>query len=155
MLDEMRRDGAFVGRWESPDPAAGESTIQCKFTSQPDRRLSLSLIAEELDKVRALVAKRLATDYIILTNHPITGASELQIKAAFEQAGVGRCRIFGYDWIVRQIRSSPRLRMLAPRLYGLGDLTESARCSRILTGPTNFEHNGRWSPTPGRDGSLP
>ena len=32
--------------------------------------------------------------------------------------------MFGYEWIVRQIRSSPRLRMMAPRLYGLGDLSE-------------------------------
>ncbi len=118
------RDGAFVGRWDGEDPAAGESTIQCKFTSKQDENLTLSLIQEELAKAQALAAKGLAKDYIILTNHPCTGASEIQIKDAFHGVGVGRCRVFGRDWIVRQIKSSPRLRMMAPRLYGLGDLSE-------------------------------
>ncbi len=90
----------------------------------PQRGLSVSMLSEELEKARILAAKGLATDYIILTNHPITGASDIQIKADFEAAGVGRCRVFGYDWIVSQIRSSPRLRMMAPRLYGLGDLSD-------------------------------
>ena len=122
--NDAGRDGAFVGRWEGDDPAAGESTIQCKFTSRPNNNLSMSLLRDELEKARALAARGLATDYVILTNHPVTGASDLDIKAAFEAVGVGRCRVFGYDWIVRQIRSSPRLRMMAPRLYGLGDLSD-------------------------------
>src|ERR1051326_6357748 len=33
--NDAGRDGAFVGRWDAADPAAGESTIQCKFTSRP------------------------------------------------------------------------------------------------------------------------
>jgi hypothetical protein len=82
------------------------------------------MLSDELEKAQTLAAKGLAADYVILTNHPVTGASDLQIKEAFEAVGVGRCRIFGYDWIVRQIRSSPRLRMMAPRLYGLGDLSD-------------------------------
>jgi hypothetical protein len=118
------RDGAFVGRWEGEDPVAGESTIQCKFTSKIDENLTLSMLEGELSKAQALAIRGLANDYIILTNHPVTGASDLQIKAAFEAVGVGRCRVFGRDWIVRQIKTSPRLRMMAPRLYGLGDLSE-------------------------------
>lgn len=118
------RDGAFVGRWEGTDQAAGESTIQCKFTSKPDNNLSLSMLSDELKKASDLATSGLAMDYIILTNHPITGKSELQIKDAFQKAGVGRCRTFGYDWIMQQIRASPRLRMMAPRLYGLGDLSD-------------------------------
>jgi len=31
--NDAGRDGAFVGRWDGSDPSAGESTIQCKFTS--------------------------------------------------------------------------------------------------------------------------
>lgn len=122
--NDAGRDGAFVGRWDGDDPAAGESTIQCKFTSQTKNNLTVSKLNDELDKARLLAAKGLANDYIILTNHQLTGANEIKIKAAFENAGVGRCRVFGYEWIVRQIRSSPRLRMMAPRLYGLGDLSE-------------------------------
>ncbi len=122
--NDAGRDGAFVGRWEGDDPAAGESTIQCKFTSRQGLNLSLSMLGEEVEKARALANKGLASDYIILTNHPVTGASEIKIREAFEAAGVGRCRIFGFDFIVRQIRTSPRLRMIAPRLYGLGDLSD-------------------------------
>jgi hypothetical protein len=122
--NDAGRDGAFVGRWEGEDPAAGESTIQCKFTSEPRSNLTLSMLGEELEKAAALASKGLASDYVILTNHSITGASEILIKSAFEKAGVGRCRIFGYEYIVRQIKSSPRLRMMVPRLYGLGDLSD-------------------------------
>jgi hypothetical protein len=118
------RDGAFVGRWDNADPSAGESTIQCKFTSHAHRRLSGSLLSDEIIKVRKLVSKGLANDYIIITNHSLTGASELQIRKQFEAAGVTKCQIFAYDWIIRQIRSSPKLRMMCPRLYGLGDLTD-------------------------------
>jgi len=82
------------------------------------------MLSDELPKAARLASKGLANDYIILTNHPVTGESDLAIKAAFEAVGVGRCRILGLDWINRQIKTSPRLRMMAPRLYGLGDLSE-------------------------------
>lgn len=123
-MNDAGRDGAFIGRWDGDDPAAGESTIQCKFTSLTKNNLTLSKLDDEIDKARSLAAKGLAADYIILTNHQVTGTNEIKIKAAFEEVGVGRCRVFGYEWIVRQIRSSPRLRMMAPRLYGLGDLSD-------------------------------
>lgn len=120
--NDAGRDGAFVGRWEGDSSSAGESTIQCKFTSRQGANLSLSMLADELEKASRLSNKGLVSDYIILTNHPITGKSELAIKTAFQSAGVGRCRVFGADWITRQIQSSPKLRMMAPRLYGLGNL---------------------------------
>ena len=122
--NDAGRDGAFVGRWDGDDPAAGESTIQCKFTSKQELNLSLSMLVDELEKARRLAGKGLADDYIILTNHPVTGESELAIKEAFVAVGVKTCRVFGADWITRQIRTSPRLRMMVPRLYGLGDLND-------------------------------
>lgn len=122
--NDAGRDGGFVGSWEGDDQAAGESTIQCKFTSKVGENLSLSMLQDELVKAARLAQRGLANDYIIITNHPVTGASDLRIREAFLNAGVGRCRVFGHDFIVRQIKTSPRLRMMAPRLYGLGDLTE-------------------------------
>lgn len=116
------RDGAFVGRWDSA--TSGNSTIQCKFTSDPASNLTLSMLSEELPKARSLAKEHLADDYVILTNHTITGASELKIRAAFEATGVGRCRVFHRDWIVQKVKDSPRLRMMVPRLYGLIDLSE-------------------------------
>ena len=122
--NDAGRDGAFVGRWDGEEPAAGESTIQCKFTSKSEKNLTISKLSDELTKVKSLAAKGLATDYIILTNYKVSGATENKIKTAFESVGVGRCRVFGYEWIVRMIRKSPRLRMMAPRLYGLGSLSD-------------------------------
>lgn len=116
------RDGAFVGRWDGQ--TAGNSTIQCKFTSKANYNLKLSMLSEELPKARSLAQRKLADDYVILTNHTITGASELKIREAFEAAGVGRCRVFHRDWIVQKVKDSPRLRMMVPRLYGLIDLGE-------------------------------
>jgi len=119
--NDAGRDGAFTGRWNGN--VKGESTIQCKFTSKKDKNLTLSMLNDELSKVKHLVKNGLADDYIILTNHPITGASELKIKNAFQNIGVGRCRVFHRDWIVQRIYDSPTLRMMVPRLYGLSDLT--------------------------------
>jgi hypothetical protein len=117
--NDAGRDGAFVGRW---DDREGNSTIQCKFTSKNDKTLTLSMLDDELPKVRRLARKKLADDYIIITNCTVTGASELKIREAFEQAGAGRCRVFHRDWIIERIRDSARLRMMVPRLYGLMDL---------------------------------
>ena len=72
------RDGAFVGRWGDH---TGNSTIQCKFTSKNDKNLTLSMLGDELPKVRRLARKKLADDYIILTNHTVTGATELKTSA--------------------------------------------------------------------------
>jgi len=119
--NDAGRDGAFIGLWDSEE--AGESTIQCKFTSDSDRNLVLSMLTDELPKAKRLAEKGLADDYIILTNHPITGESELRIREAFQSNGVGRCRVFHRDWILARIRESPKLRMMVPRLYGLIDLT--------------------------------
>ena len=122
--NDAGRDGAFLGKWNGDDRAAGESVIQCKFTSRPNQNLTLSLLSDELPKAARLAEKGRANDYIILTNHPVTGKSDLAIREAFQAQGVGRCLVFGNDWISRQIRTSPRLRMMAPRLYGLGDLSD-------------------------------
>lgn len=119
--NDAGRDGAFVGHWDDKS-SAGDSTIQCKFTSKVEANLTLSMLSDELPKAAALAKRGLADDYIILTNHSITGASELKIRAAFEQAGVGKCRVFGKEWIAQRIDASPRLRMMVPRLYGLADL---------------------------------
>lgn len=118
------RDGAFVGTWKAHGAHAGSSTIQCKFTSTVDQNLTLSKLRTELVKAQALARRGLASDYIILTNHPVTGASELAIRDAFKAVGVGECRVFHRDWIITHIRASARLRMLAPRLYGMGDLSD-------------------------------
>jgi hypothetical protein len=70
--NDAGRDGAFVGRWDGAG-SKGNSTIQCKFTSNPAQNLTLSMLKEELPKAKRLVKAKLADDYVILTNHTITG----------------------------------------------------------------------------------
>lgn len=101
------RDGAFVGRWDGR--SKGNTTIQCKYTSKPQHNLVLSMLKDELPKAKRLAKQRLADDYIILTNHTVTGASEIKIKQAFEKAGVERCRVFHRDWIAARVADSSRL----------------------------------------------
>lgn len=122
------RDAAFMGSWEGPEGTTLKSTIQCKFSEKPGSNLVLSDLTDELPKAAKLAGEGLADDYIIITNAGISGDMEARICAAFEQVGVKKCRIFGGTWISQQLIESPRLRMLVPRVYGIGDL------SHIITG---------------------
>lgn len=117
------RDGAFIGRWQG-GAEGGKSTIQCKFTSKPDANLSLANVKGEITKAERLVKKGLAEDYVLLTNFGVSGDSASEIAAAFEAVGVKTCLVLGRDWITQQIRESSRLRVMVPRVYGLGDLSE-------------------------------
>lgn len=117
------RDGAFVGRWQD-EASDRKSTIQCKFTSKPSATLSLANVNLELTKAKRLAAKGLAEDYVLLTNFGISGDSAAAISAAFEAVGVKECLLLGRDWITQQIKESSRLRVMVPRVYGLGDLSE-------------------------------
>src|ERR1700728_2433673 len=120
------RDGAFTGRWK-PDgtvPLDGEYVFQCKHTSIPDNTLSLSDVADELDKAMRLVNQGRCDIYVLMTNARLTGDSELQIVNAFKDRGVKHVQVFGATWMNSTIAASSRLRRLVPRLYGLGDLTQ-------------------------------
>jgi hypothetical protein len=120
------RDGAFAGTWKPKkgDSLKGAFVIQCKFSSKPTKVLKVSDVAEEIEKARRLVQLKRCDCYLLLTNLEISGAGDLKIDEAFRAAGVKEFRCFGADWINQQIRDYKRLRMLVPRVYGLGDLSE-------------------------------
>lgn len=120
------RDGAFAGKWS---PKAGETlsgrfVIQCKFTSKAQKTLKLSDISDELEKAKRLVERKRCDCYLLLTNFGISGTQDEKIEAAFTAVGVRQFRCFGADWISQQIREHKRLRMLVPRVYGQGDLSQ-------------------------------
>jgi hypothetical protein len=118
------RDGAFLGTWDA-DGTAHKSTLQCKFIGKPGATLSLSGLKNELAKATKLVEQGLAEDYVILTNAGVTGDADQQICAAFQAGGVKTCRVFGGTWIVEQLVTRPHLRMMVPRVYGIGDLSHT------------------------------
>lgn len=113
------RDGAFVGV-----SAGSRSTIQCKFTSRADATLGIAELAAELSKVQSLASRGLADDYVILTNFGVSGVAAAEIEERFKAAGARIVRTYGRDWITAQIRERSRLRMMVPRVYGLGDLSQ-------------------------------
>jgi hypothetical protein len=121
------RDGAFKGKWkpEGGEAFSGSFTVQCKFISKRDGRLRLSDLADEFEKAKKLASRGLATNYIIMTNASLTARSEAEMKRAFERIPrLKRFAGYGGEWISRVIRETPRLRMLVPRVYGLGDLSQ-------------------------------
>lgn len=126
-LNDGGRDGAFHGTWAPHAGASyeGSFTVQCKFTSQPTKLLKLSDLKDELKKGARLAAKGLSDNYFLFTNARLTGANEEKIKDAFEKvSGLNCFAAFGPERISQMIRESARLRMLVPRVYGLGDLSQ-------------------------------
>lgn len=124
--NDAGRDGAFAGSWNpvSGDALNGEFVIQCKFTSKIGYGLKKSDINDEIPKVRKLVADGLCDIYILMTNAGVSAKQETQIKSALLDAGAKYVLIYGSTWIESQIKENTRLRMLVPRVYGLGDLSQ-------------------------------
>jgi len=124
--NDAGRDGAFTGSW-TPEPGqhlSGSFVIQCKFSSKGGYLLTKSDMADETPKVRKLVVDGLCDVYVLMTNAGVSGKQEAQIKAELNGAGVRHVLIYGSTWIEEQIKENTRLRMLVPRVYGLGDLSQ-------------------------------
>lgn len=124
--NDAGRDGAFTGTW-TPVPGqflSGNFVIQCKFSSKAAYLLTKSDITGELPKVRKLVTDGLCDVYVLMTNAGVSGRQEAQIKKQLIGAGVKHLLIYGSTWIEDQIKENTRLRMLVPRVYGLGDLSQ-------------------------------
>lgn len=120
------RDGAFQGTWETKQGESfqGSFTVQCKFTGKRDKTLTLPDLKDEILKAERLVTRGLADNYILFTNARLTGVSEEKIQEAFLKTGVNNFAAYGCERISQIIRESARLRMLVPRVYGLGDLSQ-------------------------------
>ncbi len=120
------RDGAFSGTWKTQghEDLSGPFVIQCKFTSKPNHVLPLSAIADEVEKAARLVAAGRCDSYILMTNADLTGTRAADVTDRLALVGVKHLRIFGSTWVTQQIRESKHLRMLVPRVYGLGDLSQ-------------------------------
>jgi len=120
------RDGAFTGNW-SPvghEHLSGHFVIQCKFTSRSNYVLRTGDLSDEIQKTRRLVANGLCDSYVLMTNAGLSGRRAEEVTALFKDAGVKHVAVFGSTWINQQIRENRRLRLLVPRVYGLGDLSQ-------------------------------
>lgn len=120
------RDGAFTGIWQSSKGESfnGAFVIQCKFTNKNNCHLHISTLSDEIKKVRELVNKGICDSYLLMTNAGVSGTCAAKIKEQLKTAGVRHIGIYGSSWINQQINDHKRLRMLVPRVYGLGDLSQ-------------------------------
>jgi hypothetical protein len=82
------------------------------------------ILTNEIPKVRKLVDEGRCDVYVLMTNAGVSGKQEAQIRSDLEGTGAKHVLIFGPTWIEEQIKESTRLRMLVPRVYGLGDLSQ-------------------------------
>lgn len=121
------RDGAFYGSSSNllEGSEKGSYTVQCKHTSTSGKNISLESLSDELIKAKRLAAKGLATNYLLMTNYSVTGKSEEEIRKAFLNVkGIKWFGLYGSTWINSRIRENSKLRMLVPRIYGIGDLSQ-------------------------------
>ena len=120
------RDGAFIGVWEQRggETFSGEFVIPAKHTRKPDATLGPADLADELEKAERLAGSGRCDVYLLMTNARITGQTEEKLQTALRSRGIHQSLVLGSTWINATIAENPRLRMLVPRLYGLGDLTQ-------------------------------
>ena len=99
------------------------ATVQCKFSSHATRTLKSSDLAKEEEHIEALKAAGYADTYVLMTSMSVSAPVAKQIRTRLCDLGVRYPHVFGKEFLGRAIRSSPRLRALVPRVYGLGDLS--------------------------------
>ena len=120
------RDGAFTGTWGAmgQEDLSGSYVVQCKFTGKADGRLRTSDLSDEAEKARRLVAQGHCDSYMLMTNAGVSGVQNTNIQGLFKAVGVKHFKILDSTWINQQIRENQHLRMMVPRVYGLGDLSQ-------------------------------
>lgn len=121
------RDGAFNGEWvsSSADSYSGSFTVQCKFTKKANALVKMSDLADEFKKADRLAKKGLADNYFLITNAKLTGSNEEKIRSKFESIPeLKKFSLYGQERVCQIIHEFPRIRMLVPRIYGLGDLSQ-------------------------------
>jgi hypothetical protein len=121
------RDGAFNGIWKTKgnELFQGSFTVQCKYFSKANSIIKTSHLKEEYNKASRLASRGLADNYFLFTNANLLGTNDEKIKGQFKSIHeIKNFVAYGCEWISKEIRESPRLRMLVPRVYGLGDLSQ-------------------------------
>lgn len=120
------RDGAFFGSWAptGAETFSGHFVIQAKHTVKPASTLGPSDFSDELDKAERLAQAGRCDVYVLMTNARLTARTEEALTTSLNDRGISHVLILGATWINQTICESSRLRMLVPRLYGLGDLTQ-------------------------------
>lgn len=125
-VKDLGKDGAFIGELPAKLGSIGQgpAVLQCKHSGLAGSPWKAQLLKNDLPKVAHLVETEKLTSYILLTNMVLSAEEAGRTRRLVLDTGVKQCFVFGKEWIEERIRESGRLRMLVPRLYGLGDLSQ-------------------------------
>lgn len=82
------QDATFTSKPKATGGVAESSTIQCKFSGDPARKLRASDIAGERKHITDLVAKGLASSYYFITNMSVDAPVAADICAGLSRLGV-------------------------------------------------------------------
>lgn len=116
------QDAVFLIRSGSGDPL-DVGSVQCKHSSDPQKRLRIGDITAELKHVEELVQSGQAHTYIFMTSMSVDAPVAMKIRERLRELGVQKAHVLGKQYLIRAIRTSARLRALVPQVYGLGDLS--------------------------------
>jgi hypothetical protein len=123
--NDAGRDGAFTGIWSAGhEDMRGRFVLQCKHTTRPGKTLKPGDLRDEIGKATRLAAAGRCDIYLLMTNAGLSGRAAEKLEDEFARAGISQTRFFGPDWLNLTLTERKRLRMLVPRVYGLGDLTQ-------------------------------
>jgi hypothetical protein len=120
-------DAFFQGSWE---PREGEElngpfVVQAKYSRYAGHSLPLGILKRDCHKVAELAARGLCHNYLVFTNYTVNFTRKIALQNAIRNlTGVRVVKIFGPDQLTHWIKSSSKLRMMLPRVYGLGDLSQ-------------------------------
>jgi hypothetical protein len=127
---DQGRDGAFYGTWAPPNnlkkaqTLTGTFAVQCKFTSDVSKKISAQQFVKEAEKAKVLATRGLAKHYFLFLNVSITGSLQDELAQHFQHPMIDSFMVFGMESLTAYIAENRCLRMLVPRLYGLGDLSQ-------------------------------
>ena len=127
---DQGRDGAFFGTWarptkgSQPQSLTGSFAVQCKFTSCISKNFSAKHLASEVEKAKLLAERGLAQHYFLFLNVSVTASRQNEIATLFSHPMIKSVTVYGKEALTQYIAENRGLRMLVPRLYGLGDLSQ-------------------------------
>jgi hypothetical protein len=126
-VNDLGQDIIFKGTWEpyKQDKNGGVFVFQCKHTSHNLNSLTKGLLEKEISKLTKLNKNKFIKAYYILTNMIVSGDHEKTIREEIiKECKIPNIFIYGKTWFDRTIQENRKLRMLVPRIYGLGDLSQ-------------------------------
>ena len=101
-----------------------QSSFSASFKPAGIRRYRSPISTTSSKKIGRLVSRGLCRSYVLMTNARVTGAADANMHDAIAAQGAKHVLILNGTWINRTIATHQRLRMLVPRIYGLGDLSQ-------------------------------